>query len=81
MEKYWKSPEEKEDNSLFHHIAIMCGIFGGTSLVVYPAAGLVREFRGRNLVLINREPTGYDDLATLVVREPIGAAFGAAVPG
>ena len=35
MEKYWKSPEEKEDNSLFHHIAIMCGIFGGTSLVAY----------------------------------------------
>ena len=35
MEKYWKSPEEKEDNSLFNHIAIMCGIFGATSLVAY----------------------------------------------
>lgn len=35
MEKYWKSSEEKEDNSLFNHIAIMCGIFGGTSLVAY----------------------------------------------
>jgi len=54
-------------------------IVGGTSLVVYPAAGLVREFGGRELVLINKEPTGYDDLATLVLREPIGEALGAAV--
>ncbi len=35
MDKYWKSPEEKDDNSLFNHIAIMCGIFGATSLVAY----------------------------------------------
>lgn len=54
-------------------------IVGGTSLVVYPAAGLVRAFAGDRLVLINREPTDYDDLATLVVREPIGEALGAAV--
>ena len=69
------------DAALSHLAAADTLVVGGTSLVVYPAAGLVREFRGRNLVLINREPTGYDDLATLVVREPIGAAFGAAVPG
>ncbi len=55
-------------------------IVGGTSLVVYPAAGLVRYFTGDRLVLINREPTDYDHLATLVVREPIGEALGAAVP-
>jgi NAD-dependent deacetylase len=55
-------------------------IVGGTSLVVYPAAGLVRAFHGEQLVLINKEPTGYDRLATLVLHEPIGEALGAAVP-
>lgn len=51
-------------------------VVGGTSLQVYPAAGLVRAFTGDNLVLINREATGYDALATLTVREPIGEALG-----
>jgi len=55
-------------------------IVGGTSLVVYPAAGLVRAFRGEQLVLINKQPTDYDHLATLVLHEPIGEALGAAVP-
>lgn len=55
-------------------------IVGGTSLVVYPAAGLVQVFNGDQVVLINREPTGYDHVASLVVREPIGLALGAAVP-
>jgi len=48
--------------------------------VVYPAAGLVRAFRGEQLVLINKQPTDYDHLATLVLHEPIGEALGAAVP-
>lgn len=51
-------------------------IVGGTSLQVYPAAGLIRVFAGENLVLVNREATGYDTLATLTVREPIGQALG-----
>lgn len=55
-------------------------IVGGTSLVVYPAAGLVHAFGGDQLVLINKEPTGYDHLATLVIHEPIGETLGAAVP-
>ena len=55
-------------------------VVGGTSLVVYPAAGLVRLFGGDQLVLINREPTPFDHLATLVLHEPIGAALAAAVP-
>ncbi|MCE1174055.1 MAG: NAD-dependent protein deacylase [Propionibacteriales bacterium] len=55
-------------------------IVGGTSLVVYPAAGLVQAFGGRNLILINTQATAMDAAATLVVREPIGAALGAAVP-
>jgi len=56
-------------------------IVGGTSLVVYPAAGLIHYFRGDRLVLINRDPTPYDDLAHLVIRAPIGQVLGAAVPG
>ena len=47
-------------------------IVGGTSLVVYPAAGLVHHFSGENLVLINREATPLDRRATLVIRAPIG---------
>ena len=47
-------------------------IVGGTSLAVYPAAGLINYFNGKNLVLINKSPTAYDDLANLVINEPIG---------
>ncbi|MFT0846354.1 NAD-dependent protein deacylase [Actinomycetaceae bacterium L2_0104] len=54
-------------------------IVGGTSLVVYPAAGLIRYFDGEQLVLINKQETPYDYLATLVSRDPIGEALGLAV--
>ena len=47
-------------------------IVGGTSLVVYPAAGLIRYFHGKNLVLINKSKTQYDDRANLVINESIG---------
>ncbi len=47
-------------------------IVGGTSLVVYPAAGLLRYYRGRELVLMNRDATPYDEEATLIIRQPIG---------
>ena len=47
-------------------------IVGGTSLVVYPAAGLINYFNGKNLVLINRSKTEYDSLASLVINEAIG---------
>ncbi len=47
-------------------------IVGGTSLTVYPAAGLIRYYRGHRLVLINRDTTPYDSDADLVVRTPIG---------
>jgi NAD-dependent deacetylase len=47
-------------------------IVGGTSLVVYPAAGFLNYFRGKHLVLINKSQTGYDSSAGLVIREPIG---------
>ena len=46
-------------------------IVGGTSLTVYPAAGLIHHFTGKNFVIINRSPTPYDPYATLIIREPI----------
>ena len=50
-------------------------IIGGTSLAVYPAAGLVQSFSGGHLVLINRSETPYDSMADLVIWEPIGEVF------
>ncbi|AMK14914.1 NAD-dependent protein deacylase [Methanobrevibacter olleyae] len=47
-------------------------IIGGTSLIVYPAAGLINYFNGSKLVLINKGKTPYDDLASLVINEAIG---------
>ena len=47
-------------------------IVAGTSLTVYPAAGLLRYFRGKNLVLINRDETPYDNYATLVIHDKVG---------
>lgn len=54
-------------------------IVGGTSLTVYPAAGLIDYFEGDNLVLINRDATPYDDRADLVIREPVGKTLESAV--
>lgn len=50
-------------------------IIGGTSLVVYPAAGLVRYYNGHKLVLINKSSTDMDSSADLVIKEPIGQVF------
>ena len=50
-------------------------IIGGTSLVVYPAAGLINYFNGKNLVLINKSETPYDNLASLVINDAIGEVF------
>ncbi|MBC8535892.1 NAD-dependent protein deacylase [Feifania hominis] len=50
-------------------------IVGGTSLSVYPAAGLLRYYRGGPLVLINRTPTPYDREADLLLTENIGEVF------
>ena len=47
-------------------------IIGGTSLVVYPAAGLIRYFRGRKLVVINMSPTQSDSNADLLIADKIG---------
>ena len=50
-------------------------IIGGTSLVVYPAAGLIDYYNGKKLVLINRDATPRDGRADLIVRKPIGQVF------
>lgn len=54
-------------------------IIGGTSLVVYPAAGLIDYFRGRNLVLINKSTTPADSKANLVIHDSIGKVLSKAV--
>lgn len=50
-------------------------IVGGTSLVVHPAAGLVSYYRGKKLVLINRDETPYDSYAALCINENLGEVF------
>ena len=47
-------------------------IIGGTSLTVYPAAGLIDYFHGENLILLNKSSTPQDSMANLVIHEPIG---------
>lgn len=56
-------------------------IVGGTSLAVYPAAGLLQYYGGRELVLINKTETPYDRKASLVIRQPIGKVLSKAVEG
>ena len=43
----------------------------GTSLVVYPAAGFIRYFRGKNLVLLNKSETSYDSIANIVIHDDV----------
>lgn len=50
-------------------------IVAGTSLTVYPAAGLINYYRGRRLVLINRDPTPYDARGNLVFHQSMGEVF------
>lgn len=50
-------------------------IIGGTSLAVYPAAGLIDYFSGEHLVVINKSPTPRDRYADLLIKEPIGQVF------
>lgn len=56
-------------------------IIGGTSLMVYPAAGLIDYYSGQKLVLINKSVTPMDSRADLVISGPIGEVLGDAVEG
>ena len=50
-------------------------IIGGTSLAVYPAAGLIDYYRGKKLILVNKTPTSRDSIANLLVKGSIGEIF------
>lgn len=50
-------------------------IIGGTSLVVYPAAGLINYFRGKNIILINKDKTDSDYKANIVIHDKLGNVF------
>ena len=50
-------------------------IVGGTSLAVYPAAGLINYYNGNRLVLINKGTTGFDSRADLIIHRNIGEVF------
>nr|MCR5692281.1 NAD-dependent protein deacylase [Eubacterium sp.] len=50
-------------------------IIGGTSLAVYPAAGLIDYYRGKKLVLINRDSTPRDSMADLIIHDSIGSVL------
>lgn len=65
-------------NSIAHIRNADLLIVGGTSLTVYPAAGLIDYYRGKKLVLINRDATPRDGMADLVIRESIGGVLEAA---
>lgn len=54
-------------------------IVGGTSLVVYPAASLVGDYRGNRLVLINKSATSYDGMASLVIHDSIGKVLSSVI--
>ena len=51
-------------------------IVAGTSLTVYPAAGLIRYFRGRHIVLINRDATPIDNECDMVIHDKVGQVLG-----
>ncbi|MCL2227860.1 MAG: NAD-dependent protein deacylase [Oscillospiraceae bacterium] len=51
-------------------------IVGGTSLNVYPAAGMIQYYKGSQLILINKSETSYDRQANIIIRDPIGETLG-----
>ncbi len=78
--------EEPLDNDLMMKSIIAISeadtlIVGGTSLVVYPAAGLIQYFSGKHLVLINKQETGFDGQAELVIHDSLGKVFSSVVDG
>lgn len=71
--------EPLDDNVLSNSINLISNtdmlIIGGTSLTVYPASNLVRYFNGKYLVVINKQNTYIDNMATLVINDKIGKVF------
>ena len=67
--------ENTLEKSIISRIKADLLIVAGTSLTVYPASGLINYFRGKNLVLINRDATPFDNRANLVINETLGKVF------
>ena len=71
--------ESLDQNTIENAVSAICDadllIVAGTSLTVYPAAGLINYYRGNRLVLINRDATPYDSNADLVFHESLGNIF------
>ena len=71
--------EGLDDTTLYGAISTIrkadCLVIAGTSLIVYPAAGLVNYFNGKYLVLINLSATSQDGMADLVIKEKVGEVF------
>ena len=65
----------KQDHFAFNEETVLNTVLGGTSLAVYPAAGLIDYYRGNKLVLVNKSPTPADRRADLVIHAPIGEVF------
>ena len=72
--------EGLNDNNINEAVRLIMGadvlIVGGTSLGVYPAAGLIDYYQGNKLVLINKSETPYDRKADLLIHKPLGQVFG-----
>lgn len=71
--------ESLDDNTLYEAINSISKadtlIIGGTSLTVYPAAGLIQYFKGKHLVLINKTPTALDNKANIVINDSLADTF------
>ena len=73
---YEEGLDDKTVSSAIYHIqTAKVLIIGGTSLAVYPAAGLIDYFKGDKLVVINMAPTPRDKYADLLIQAPIGEVF------
>ena len=68
-------PEYDYENACYAIMHADTLIVAGSSLTVYPASGMVNLFRGKNLVILNRDKTTYDNMATLVIHDDLRDVF------
>ncbi len=68
-------PEDACNNALYDIAHTDTLIIAGSSLTVYPASGMIRYFKGKNLVIINRDKPDYDSMATLVIHDELKNVF------
>ncbi len=68
-------PEYDYNNAIYDITHSDTLIIAGSSLTVYPASGMIRLFKGKNLVIINRDKTDYDGYATLVIHDDLKNVF------